>query len=334
MQLARTLVLALVAAALVPVAGRGADQPIAGRKLVIGRAASGAERLVFVSKDPAFLFPAIGGPDDPATGSPGGAQLDLVTERGGSATLVAPSGAGTPGWRTKRGRVDVYKFVDPPGGVLSDLRVVVLKDSKVLKVVAKSTGLPLDGPLGAVGVRLTTGNLRSCARFDPGTIRRDVAGRYVAKHAAAGALTDCSDASLAGAAPCGSVSGFPTCNGACPTGQTCGAFSSPSPALGNYCACGGCGDGASCPLGFTCADLGGGSLTCVPIFCSGGDPYPTCGGTCAAGLACGAVQLSDAAFAGCLCGPPLPCDAACGGWLCDPGQVCVADTGLSTCGCQ
>jgi hypothetical protein len=404
----RGLALALAAVMLAPIAAGATDQPIGARKLIVKKRLAGGERLVFVSRDPAFLFPVIGGADDPTTGSPGGAQLDLVTETDGSATLTAPAGLGRPGWRAKTGGQEVYKFADPPGGTLSDLRVIVLRKAKLLKIVAKASGLALDAPLGAVGVRLTTGSLRSCARFDQTTIRRDEPGRYVAKGAAPGALADCSDASLAGLPPCGDTtfpecggicpagavcssqdlatctcvssaspcgttapvcngtcptgeecvavgpgvpfndctctpvgvtpcgaSGYPTCGGACPEGSAgCGAFSAPSPGFGDYCACGGCGDGPPCPLGFRCADVGGGALTCVPIPCTGGSPSPTCGGTCPAGLVCGAVQYSDVAFAGCFCGPPSSCDSACGGFVCDPGHVCVVDSMLSSCGCQ
>src|SRR4029450_6219519 len=69
--------LAVTAALLVLVAtpGLATDRPISGVKLVVVRAKSGREKLVFVSKDPSFLFPAIGSIDDPGTGSPGGALI-------------------------------------------------------------------------------------------------------------------------------------------------------------------------------------------------------------------------------------------------------------------
>jgi len=44
----------------------GADQPISGAKLILTRTASGREKLVFISRDPAFLFPAPGSADDPS----------------------------------------------------------------------------------------------------------------------------------------------------------------------------------------------------------------------------------------------------------------------------
>lgn len=319
----RGLVLALAIGVLLPGAALGADRPIAGRKLIIKRTASGGEKLVFVSKDPAFLFPAAGGSDDPASGSPGGAQLTLVTEGGESATLVAPAGMDL--WRVKPA---VFKFADRTG--TSDVRVVVLKEGRVLKVVARQTGLALDAPLGAVGVRVTTGVLRSCARFDATTVRTDEAGSFVAKNALASALADCSDASLAGGPSCG-ASAFPTCGGECPPdGPGCSAFTHLT--FGDYCACADCdASGAPCPFGSRCVA----GMGCVPIFCTGGDDYPVCGGSCPDGLECGAVQYSDAAFAGCFCGPlGGTCDATCGGYGCGPGEVCVVDTALTSCGCQ
>src|SRR5262249_35644851 len=63
--------LGLVAASVSAAADRG----IAGTKLVLQRSAAGHEKLVFVSKDPGLLFPAIGSADDPS-GLPGGAEID------------------------------------------------------------------------------------------------------------------------------------------------------------------------------------------------------------------------------------------------------------------
>jgi hypothetical protein len=73
----------------------GADQPISGAKLILTRTASGREKLVFISRDPAFLFPAPGGRTIPrrrrahrtAAATAPGAAFDL------------PPGVGTPGCR-------------------------------------------------------------------------------------------------------------------------------------------------------------------------------------------------------------------------------------------
>jgi hypothetical protein len=175
------------------VSAQAVDQPISAIKLIMKISASGSQKMVFVAKDPAFLFPAIGSPDDPANGSPGGAIIDILTRDGGDAEFVVPPGESTPtGWKSKAGTVDLYKYVnkDAPSGPTA-LKVVVLKETKVLKLVGKSVGLPLTGTLGDVVVRVTTGSLRNCARFDAATIRRDEPGKFIAKGALASSLTDC-----------------------------------------------------------------------------------------------------------------------------------------------
>ena len=78
-----------------------ADQAIGAVKLTLSRSASGREKLVFVSKDPAFLFPPLGSADDPGTGSPGGALLEVASfaEPAGAALAVPPASASRAGGR-------------------------------------------------------------------------------------------------------------------------------------------------------------------------------------------------------------------------------------------
>jgi hypothetical protein len=175
-------------------AARAADQPIGAIKLIIKIAASGKEKIVFVSKDPAFLFPPLGGNDDPGNGSPGGALIDILTRDGGNFTFSVPPGeSAAPGWKVKDGATaDLYKYVnkDAPAGPVP-LKVVVLKEGKVLKFVGKETGVALAGTLGDVVVRITTGSTRNCARFAPATILADEPNKFIAKGAVASSLTDC-----------------------------------------------------------------------------------------------------------------------------------------------
>ena len=185
--------LALCATLGLAMAAKAADQPISAIKLIIKIAASGKEKLVFVAKDPGFLFPAIGSNDDPANGSPGGAIIDLLTRDGGDFTFNVPPGESpAPGWKVKDGVVDLFKYInkDAPAGPVP-CKVVVLKDTKVLKIVGKETGVPLAGTLGDVVVRITTGETRNCARFDAATILKDEPGKFIAKGAVAASLTDC-----------------------------------------------------------------------------------------------------------------------------------------------
>jgi len=46
-------------------AAAAVEQPIAAKKLMLRRSSSGKEKLTFASKDPSFLFPALGSADDP-----------------------------------------------------------------------------------------------------------------------------------------------------------------------------------------------------------------------------------------------------------------------------
>jgi hypothetical protein len=74
---------------LLPVTVLALDRPISGKKLQLKRSPSGKEKLVFQSKDPIFLFPAIGSADDPATGTPGGIRVELFSQGEPSHPLLA-----------------------------------------------------------------------------------------------------------------------------------------------------------------------------------------------------------------------------------------------------
>jgi hypothetical protein len=173
------------------------DRPIGAVKLLLTRSSTGKERLAFVSKDPGFLFPPVSGADDPAAGSPGGALIELFSQEG-AASLAVPRGVGKPGWTIKSAAAISYKFSngDAPGGI-SPVRAATIKQGKVLKLTSADSGVPLAVSQGRVGIRITTGSLRSCALFDAPTIRTDEPGRFIAKGAVASSLADCADASLA-----------------------------------------------------------------------------------------------------------------------------------------
>jgi hypothetical protein len=167
------------------------DQPITGGKLTLVRAASGKQTAVFISKSAATLFPAPGSANDPRTA---GATVDLLSANAqeGTASFTLPAGHWT---LNKAGTT--YKFLDKTApDMTSEVKTAVLKAGKVVKVVSKAAGLPLAATEGAVGVRVRTGQLRSCARFG-GTIVKNTVGKFLAKNAAA-SLSDCSDASLRG----------------------------------------------------------------------------------------------------------------------------------------
>jgi hypothetical protein len=325
----RVAVAVVLVSLLVAESAAALDRPIAAAKLVLKRAPT-RDTLAFVSRDPGFLFPPIGGADDPATGTPGGLSVELFSGTGETALLPAPGGLGKPGWLVASGPTSQFRFQNAlaPGGV-SVIRLALLKQGRVLKVTSRIVGLALAGPQGSVGIRITTGTRRSCALFDPATIKRDEAGRFVARNAVAAAIADCSNASLGGAPPttttttsttlpgC-SVDPFaPACVGVCPSGEQC---------------VGGFGAG----LGIECGCIPDDATPCLE---SG---YPACGGACTGGRVCQAFHLlpgEGPEITSCACvDPGNTCDDPAGTCfeigVCAPGQVCeVVAQPTSACGC-
>jgi hypothetical protein len=305
-------------ALLLAVPATGLDQPIDAEKLVLRRTGNG-NALLFVSRDGAFLFPALGGVDDPAAGSPGGAHVDLFSAGEGVVSLAAPR----EGWSVRRRPVPRLRYRGASSA--APLRLLVLKEGRLLKIVAASPPFPLTRPQGTVGIRLTAGARRSCAFFDATTVRKDEAGRFVARDARAATLADCSDTSLSGAttttsttttsssttfAPCGVVFDpvEPMCGGVCPVGSRCVGEIGPD-------------------LSPTCGCLPDGVTPCL------GSGFPACGGGCAEGRVCQAFHLlpgpKNPDVSGCICvqpgssceSPPGTCSAV---GACPAGQVCAA----------
>jgi hypothetical protein len=269
------------------------DQPVEGSKLTIRRSTSGKEKLVLVLKDPSLLFPAIDGVDDPSLDFGPGLLIELFAANDPSrATFVLPSGRARPGWKVTLGKTDRYRFANKaaPGGI-SEVRTVAMKETGVLKIVAKRTGLALAEPLGAVGVRVTTGTLRNCALFGASTIRKDVAGNFVARHTSAAPLADCATTSLGGVIRCGDGFADETegCDGADTSKCTFSSDRCMPPGVVNECTCcGGCPKNAGC---------------CGPSIIVGVAP-PACSGWC--------VSTS--------CEPPWTCDF---GVTCENGACCM-----------
>jgi hypothetical protein len=324
-RVAAGLVAVLVCASI----GSAADHPIDGLRLVLKRSPTKSS-LVFVTRDPTFLFPAIGGPDDPSTG---GATIEVFSPSEGSAAVQVPAGVGTPGWTVKSEGQPQYKFKNPdaPAGV-SPVKLALLKSAKVLKVVSKDALLALSGAQGTVGIRITTGTLRNCALFDAPTIRKDETGVFSARNASAAVLTDCSDGSLLGGPPTGSceASPFPDCSGTCSGDGACAG------GLGS-CFCispsSPCGDtspmcSGTCPDGEECVAYAANPLPACQCLPPGvtpcGDPGPpTCGGACPASDVCATIFTSPV-FGGqpaCACGQAAPCGP--NGIQCPPGYGCA-----------
>lgn len=176
-----------------------ADYPVAGKLLTLRRTVSGAERLVFQSNDPTLPFPAIGSADDPTSGSPGGALVEVISVNDPSVGMFAvPKGAG---WTTVNGLVPRYNFSNPAAPAApSIVKALVLQRGRQLKITAHRVGLDLKGPQGGVAIRVTFGSTRICALFSGAAVVTDVANRFTSRGLPASALADCSDATL-GTAP-------------------------------------------------------------------------------------------------------------------------------------
>jgi hypothetical protein len=342
------VVVGLLAGTVLPVAA--IDQPISGKRLVIQRTGT-TEKLSFTSKDAAFLFPAVGSDDDPGIGNPGGALVEIIVVSEPTVALAVPPGTGVPGWRSTAGATHTHRWTNPssPGGP-SPVKSLRLRQGKVLTLLSRQVGLALAAPLPRVAIRVTMGNLRSCALFEGPSIRTNAAGRFVGVDAPAPALADCSDASLSGLPFC-SVSG-PTCGGVCPAGEECASLGAnppyrecgclpigSTPCTPNAPICGGacpagpqcspvfppgtsgavvdCGCTTQCPNGYAFVDDPSFPFPgCFPIACGGS--YPTCGGACLDGGTCSPFAFGTG---WCICAVAAPCGA--GGYVCPPGQVCL-----------
>jgi hypothetical protein len=310
-----------------------AEQPIAASKLLLRRSASGSEKLTFVSKDPLFLFPALGGPDDPSSGA-------LVVElfapsTPGGVALDAPSGVGIPGWSVRTSTPPRLQFRNPAApDAVSSFRSITLREGKVLKLNGRASGLDVAAPLGAVGIRITTGSLVNCALFGPTTVRKDANGTFSARNALRSALADCSDASLASGVTTTTTSTTtsttaPVCGDDVrnPPGEQCDGtdFSSCEglecgpPGYSTACQCCGMGQVPTFPSPAPCCDPAATEVffpsiaLCISRDCSG--PFPCSLGICVDGSCCAPNGAMCVVRGGGGSAAGVPC--------CDPAAFCV-----------
>ena len=128
-------------------------------------------------------------------GSPGGAMLDVCAGSGVVGSLELPYA----NWSTnKKGTLLKYK----DKGNTSGIKVISLKPGKSLKIVGKNTVLEMGAALQSVAVRLTVGDMKTCANYsDP---KKDTGSQFKAKKGAA--PSDCEDETLGCAVGDGSPS--------------------------------------------------------------------------------------------------------------------------------
>ncbi len=325
----RSLVALFVLMLATPV--NAADQPIAGASLALKRSSSGKEVLTFSSKDPAALFPAVGGLDDPTTA---GATIELISPARATEMLTVPAGTGSPGWTSKAGPPGAYAFKNKAGISVSALSAVQFKEGKQLKLQARSFDVPLVPPSGQMAIRITMGGTRNCALFTVDTVKKDATNVYKAAKATAVGLADCSDESL-GAHVFGCADGSfggDACGGPCPAGavcttqdlSTCTCVAETQPCGETYPVCNG-----ACPVGEECLATGGYPLTacgCLPTGSTACN-LSQCGGACPSGQECNYYEFQFQS--GCQCGPSGACGT--GGDDCPPAQHCAVGSGGSFC---
>jgi len=212
-----------------------ADVGVEATKLIaIDKLASaGKAKVVFVSKDSSG---AITKGTSTAPGSIG-ATFDFSYDGTGGPTagqFLMPAGAvsGGAGWLANKETVAKYvNKNDPDGGVPTGAKVAVIKPGKLLKIVGKTLGDAVNGPIDLIGAGAPTGAVataftvtndgettRHCSAFF-GCAFKEVGGGTGRKLVCKGGVADSACDGGSGVT-CGV---FPTCGGSCPTGTTCTA---------------------------------------------------------------------------------------------------------------
>lgn len=273
----RVVVAALALLSLFTPAAHALDVPVTATKLLLQQSASGKQKLVFQSKDPAFPFPAHDGPDDPTDV---GVTIELVTPGVQPPVLVVPPNTLQPGWTYKPGLLASYRYKRDKAAAPVPIKAIVMKGAHGISIQGDAVGIPLDGARGVVAIRITIGGARACARFIGTSVTKDAAGSFAGKNASSADFTDCSAAALTDLdTTCGDGDLDPGegCDAICDLGLTCRP-----PGTSNQCQC--CSDGW--PSAAPCCNPSSILITyppqsksCIPTRC---DPPDSCrtGDTC------------------------------------------------------
>jgi cysteine-rich repeat protein len=143
------------------------DEPIDGVRLKLQRR-NGKEKLLWRAKN--------------ATPIPGGGAFD-PTLTGATLEMFSPNAPpvsmplAASGW-TARGS-GVFKFRDRLAA--SGVKVAAMTRGRSLKVVGRSVGFALTGPLTGVGLRLVGGTLAACSFFPASSVVTDAPDRFEAR---------------------------------------------------------------------------------------------------------------------------------------------------------
>jgi cysteine-rich repeat protein len=165
------------------------DEPIEGVKLKLQQKGN-REILQWQARNQPATPPSAAVADPSVTG----ATLELYSPTAGMASMALPAA----GWTVSSG--GALKFHGSAG--TSPVSVALVNRGKNLKLIARSTGFALDGPLVGVGIRLVSGTLATCSFFPASSVVRTEPGRFEAK--GPGAISEtCDRITLAGGVPGG-----------------------------------------------------------------------------------------------------------------------------------
>jgi hypothetical protein len=164
------LVFASAAAALciAPLA-HAADQQIIGKKLLIKNKDTDPtkNKVVILMKDPNISKAASAGSGDPTVN---GGSVRIVGV-GGDDNLPVPGPNVTDGEWFENGAGNLFKYRKGDGIVGDACKVVIVKDTKLVKAVCKGDDINYDVDLGAntaIDIVVSTGDENYCTRFGAG----------------------------------------------------------------------------------------------------------------------------------------------------------------------
>jgi GH35 family endo-1,4-beta-xylanase len=165
--------------------GRGGDHPISGTELVLTRHVRNRTVVSLSSDDPGVVTPSPGSRNDPGSGDPGGATVELLRPEGAVRTISVPAGKG---WLVAPGASTFWSGFSPRGPAVR----LQMWEGRGLRLELRDRDLAPSDALDGMRIRITMGSLRICVDFGPETVALISPTRLVARAAPKSAGYDCS----------------------------------------------------------------------------------------------------------------------------------------------
>ena len=181
----KLLVAVVVGVGLVGLTVPAVAGPVAGKKILLKQ----GKKIVTLAKNQTGVEAPTQAQLDSATG----AFLTVCSANGQQADVMLPLG----NFSLNKKGILKYKVKGT-----ADVKKILIKGGKTLKIVGKSSIIPMGETLGGVGYKLVVGEVENCAVFGAGS--KDTGELFKAKDGTSPA--DCSDAAI-GCVPLGSPSG-------------------------------------------------------------------------------------------------------------------------------